>query len=197
MQLFQQNYDLQAKVAELQQLAELSQMTRLQNDAEQTNTRKLKNEQLENQMQNLKLELANAIAMKVDTDEACRESIKKYDQQNVELHAIQELYKNATAEIASLKAQNESARRELEHTKYVMAEQTSVIQAQVRYWNFFFKKNVIYQTLPTKGCRRNTFFNCYSCFHFSNFQFHSVTCTVKISNLSESNVKRWLRSVNK
>lgn len=135
MQLFQQNYDLQAKVAELQHLAELSRKTRLQNDAEQINALKSRNDQLENQMQNLKLELANAIAMKVDTDEAHRESIKQYDQQNVEVLAIQELYKNATAEIASLKAQNEGLRRELEQMKTVTADcrdQINVIQAQVR-----------------------------------------------------------------
>lgn len=134
-QLFQQNYDLQAKVAELQHLAELSRKTRLQNDAEQINALKSKNEQLEGQLQNLKLELANAIAMKVDTDEAHRESIKQNDQQNVKLLAIQELYKNATAEIASLKAQSDGPRRELEQIKSVAADyqdQINVLQAQVR-----------------------------------------------------------------
>lgn len=121
-------------MAELQHLAELSRKTRLQNDEEQINALKSKNAELENQMQNLKLELANAIAVKVDTDEAYCENIKKYDRQNVELLAIQELYKNATAEIASLKAQNDGLRRELEHTENAMAEcreQTNVIQAQV------------------------------------------------------------------
>lgn len=122
-------------MAELQHLAELSRKTRLQNDAEQINAFKTKNEQLEGLMQNLKLELANAIAMKVDTDEAHRESIKQYDRQNVELLAIQELYKNATAEIASLKAQNDGLRREIEQTKNVIADdhdQINVLQAQVR-----------------------------------------------------------------
>lgn len=135
MQLFQQNYDLQAKVAELQHLAELSRKTRLQSDAEQINALKSKNDQFENQMQNLKLELANSIAMKIDTDEAHRESIKRFDRQNVELLAIQELYKNATVEIAALKAQNEGTRRELEQTKTMVADyhdQINVIQAQVR-----------------------------------------------------------------
>lgn len=135
MQLFQQNYDLQAKVAELQHLAELSRKTRLQNDAEQINALKSKNDQFENQMQNLKLELANSIAMKIDTDEAHRESIKRFDRQNVELLAIQELYKNATVEIAALKAQNEGTRRELEQTKTMVVDyhdQINVIQAQVR-----------------------------------------------------------------
>lgn len=118
-------------MTELQHLAELAR----QNDAEQINGLKSKNTQLECQLQNLKLELANAIAMKVDTDEAHRESIKQYDRQNVELLAIQELYKNATAEIATLKAQNDGLRREIEQTKNEMAEhqeQINVLQAQVR-----------------------------------------------------------------
>lgn len=122
-------------MAELQHLAELSRKTRLQNDAEQINALKSKNEQLEGQLQNLKLELANAIAMKVDTDEAHRESIKQNDQQNVKLLAIQELYKNATAEIASLKAQSDGPRREIEQIKSVAADyqdQINVLQAQVR-----------------------------------------------------------------
>lgn len=129
-ELFQQNYDLQAKVAELQHLAELSRKTRLQTDQEQINLLQSKNEQLENQMQNLKLELANAIATKVDTDEAYHESKKQCDRQNVELLAIRELYKNASTEIATLKAQNDGLRRELEHTKTTMEEQKNVIQAQ-------------------------------------------------------------------
>lgn len=117
-------------MAELQHLAELSR----NNDAEQINAFKSKNEQLEGMMQNLKLELANAIAMKVDTDEAHRESIKQCDRQNVEVLAIQELYKNATAEIASLKAQNDGLRREIEQTKNVITDQhdqINVLRAQV------------------------------------------------------------------
>lgn len=133
-------------MAELQNLAELSRKTRLQNDEEQINALKSQNEQLEIQMQNLKLELANAIAMKVDTDEAYDESITKYDRQNVELLAIQELYKNASAEIATLKAQSEGLRREIEHTSQVMTEcreQTNVIQAQVSYIKTL-KKNCLF-----------------------------------------------------
>lgn len=118
-------------MAELQHLAELSRKTRLQNDREQINALNAKNEQLENQLQILKLELANAIATKVDTDEAYRECVKQCDQQNVELLAIRELFKNASAEIASLKGQNDGLRRELEHTQNTMDERTNVIQAQV------------------------------------------------------------------
>lgn len=118
-------------MAELQQLAELSRKTHSQNDQEQITILKSQNKQLENEMQNLKLELANAIATKVDTDEAYRESVKQCDQQNVELRAIRELYKNASAEIATLKTQNEGLRHEVEQTKSTMEERSNVIQAQV------------------------------------------------------------------
>lgn len=122
---------MQAKVAELQQLAELSRKTHLHNDQAQIDALNLKNEQLENQVQNLKFELANVIATKVDTDESYRESVKKCDQQTVELLAIRELFRNASAEVASLKGQNDDLRRTVEHTKDTMADEINVIQAQV------------------------------------------------------------------
>lgn len=135
-QLFLQNHDLQGKVAELQHLAELSRKMRNDIKDEQMLDAKLKNEQLEKQVQTLKSELANTIAMNVETDEAYRESVQKSEKLQVELIAIQKLFKNASAEIATLKAQNECLRRELEHTKLKVIEcrdNANIIQTQVNY----------------------------------------------------------------
>lgn len=117
-----QNHDLQGKVAELQHLADLNRKARIHSEEEQMITDKLKNEQLQKQVQSLKLELANTIALNVDTDEAYRENVKKGEKLQVELVAIQELYKNASAEIASLRAQNDHLRRDLEKTNSLVAE---------------------------------------------------------------------------
>lgn len=88
---------------------------------------KLEKEQLENQIQSLKLELANSIAMNVEIEEANQETKMK-------LVAIQELFKNASAEIANLKMKNECLQRELEKTKALATEyreNANVIQTQV------------------------------------------------------------------
>lgn len=120
IQLFHQNFDLQAKVAELQQLAELSRKTCLQNEQTLLMTEKLEKEQLEKQIQSLKLELANTIAMNVEIEEAHQETKGQL--------------KSATAEIANLKKRNESLQRELDETKALETqyrEKASVIQTQV------------------------------------------------------------------
>lgn len=133
-QLFLQNHDLQSKVAELQHLAELSRKSRIDGKDEQILAEKLKNEQLEKQVNALKSELANTIALNVESDEAFRENVQKCDKLQVELVVIQELYKNASIEIATLKAQNECLRRDLEKTKTLVGEwreNANVIQTQV------------------------------------------------------------------
>lgn len=126
-QLFHQNYDLQAKVAELQHLAELSRKTCMQNEQDLFVTEKLEKKQLEKQIESLKSELANSIAMNVEIEEAHQDT-------KVKLVAIQELFKNATAEIANLKKKNEDLQRDLVGTKALAneyRENVSVIQTQV------------------------------------------------------------------
>lgn len=136
--LFHQNHDLQDKVAELQHLAELNRKARIESEGKKTSADDTKIEQLEKQVRNLKLELASKIALNVETDEAYRENVKKCERLEVELVAIQGLYKNASAEIASLKAQNDCLRHDLEKTKSLAVdyqENTNVIQTQVMYFS--------------------------------------------------------------
>lgn len=111
----------------MQHLAELSRKTCLQSEENLLITEKLEKEQLKNQIQCLKSELANAIAMNVEIEEANQET-------KVTLTAIQELFKNATAEIANLKKRNECLQRELGESKALATEfreNASVLQTQV------------------------------------------------------------------
>ncbi|XP_055307839.1 NF-kappa-B essential modulator isoform X2 [Sitodiplosis mosellana] len=125
-ELFHQNYDLQAKVAELQHLAELSRKTCIQTEKNLLITDKFEKEELEKQIQSLKLELANTIATNVEIEEAHQET-------KVKLVAIQELFKNSTAEIANLKKKNECLQRDLDETKALASqycENMNMIQTQ-------------------------------------------------------------------
>lgn len=125
--MFHQNHDLQAKVAELQQLAELSRTKCVQTEKNLLIADKFEKEQLEKQIQSLKLELANTIATNVEIGEAHEES-------KVKLVAIQELFKNATAEIANLKKKNDCLQRDLNETKALVSqyrENVNIIQTQV------------------------------------------------------------------
>lgn len=90
-------------------------------------TDKFEKEQLEKQIQSLKLELANTIATNVELGEAHQEL-------EVKLVAIQELFKNATAEIANLKKKNDCLQRDLDETKALASEYREngkIIQTQV------------------------------------------------------------------
>lgn len=125
---------MQAKVAELQHLAELSRETQVSNKEECLHEIFEKNKQLEKQLQSLRLELANTIALNVETDEAYQESVQKYEKQSIEVFAVQELYKNASSEIASLKLENERLQRSLKQSDALITEyreNINVIQAQV------------------------------------------------------------------
>lgn len=125
---------MQTKVEELQHLAELSRKTREEGEEEQLTAHNLEKERLVKQIQNLKLELANTIAMNVESDEANRESAKRCEKLSFELDAIQKLYRNATAEIVSLKSKNECLQRDLDQARALadeFRETTNIIQAQV------------------------------------------------------------------
>lgn len=99
----------------------------MQNEQDLLVNEKLEKNQLEKQIESLKLELANSIAMNVEIEEIHQDT-------KVKLVAIQELFKNATAEIANLKKKNEDLQRDLVETKALAneyRENVSVIQTQV------------------------------------------------------------------
>lgn len=111
----------------MQHLANLSRKTCIQSEQDRLSTANVEKEYLEKQIQSLKLELANAIVKNVETEEA-------HDEANIKLFAIQELFKNATTDIAALKNKNECLQRELEEAKVLITEyrqSSSVIRAQV------------------------------------------------------------------
>lgn len=127
MQLFQQNYDLQTKVAELQHLAEMNRKPCINNEKEIHVYEISEKREFEQQIKCLKLELANSIATNVEYDEAIRET-------NIKLVAAQELYKNSSAEIAAFKVKNGSLQIDLDKAKAQAVEfrdNVKVIQAQV------------------------------------------------------------------
>lgn len=126
-------------MAELQHLAELSSEACIKGEKERQSQQNAENQKLEKEIQSLKSELANAIAMNVEVDEVTRET-------NVKLTAIQELYKNSTVEIANLKAQNERLLRDLEKEKSLVSElreNSKLVQTQVNknFGKFIFNNN--------------------------------------------------------
>lgn len=105
-----------------------------QDELKRLNADKWKIEQYEQQIKCLKLELAGKIALTVELDETNHEKDAKCEQLQIELLAIQKLYKNSSEEIASLKSQNECLQRSLEQSRTLAVkyqENANVIQAQV------------------------------------------------------------------
>lgn len=144
-EVFQQNYDLQVKVDELQHLAELSCRTcmPIQNDVVN-----LDKEPLEKQIQSLKFELAKKISINVEIEEA-------QEEMKVKLAAIQQLSQNLTAETADLKKKNENLQRELLRAKLLVneyREKASVIQAQVQKFKLLLENMMIYYSFFSVMC---------------------------------------------
>lgn len=114
-------------MVELQHLAELSSKACINGEKERHDKQNDEKRVLEKEVHNLKSELATTIAMNVEMEEVNRET-------TIKLTAIQELYKNSTAENANLKAHNERLQRELEQAKSLIGElqeSAKFVQAQV------------------------------------------------------------------
>lgn len=154
-QLFKQNHELQEKIDELQQLAELS---RQQNDQIRLNTQKTETSRFEAEIRELKLQLAGAIANNVELDEIRKENEERL---KVELTASQSLYKNATEEIAKLKMQTETAKEDLNRAKHLVEkyrEELDIVGAQVC---FLIKK---FKNTLNMGVEK-PFISCFLTFH--------------------------------
>lgn len=124
-------------MAELQHLAELSSEACRKLEKEKLDKQNEGKQKMEKEIKDLKSELANTIASNVELDETNREL-------NVKLTAIQELYKNATGEIANLKSQNDRLQNDLEHKDALikdLIENQKLIQAQVN-------QIIPYQSVP-------------------------------------------------
>lgn len=132
--MFQQNNDLQEKVAELQKLAELNRTSGLQAEKIRSDGINKGMEQKDKQILELKSELANVIASKVELDEINRENIEKWKSLQIELTAVQGLYRNASEENGKVMIQNENLKQDIIQSKKLIAkyrEEIDVIQTQV------------------------------------------------------------------
>lgn len=132
--MFHQNNDLQEKVAELQKLAELNRSSGLQAEKIRSDVMNQEIEHKEKQILELKSELANVIASKVELDEINRENIEKWKNLQIELTAVQGLYRNASEDNGKLMIQNENLKQDVIQSKKLIAkyrEEIDVIQTQV------------------------------------------------------------------
>lgn len=93
--------------------------------------------ELEARVQNLQIELSNAIAEKLEHDDMKKTYIDEIDCVQVNLVATEELFKVAKAETLELKAENVTLKQDvkrLENTSTVQQEELNVIKAQVKYY---------------------------------------------------------------
>lgn len=174
LQLFQQNHELHGKVAELQQLAELSRETHVEREKERLNAMSSEKEQRERQIENLRSELATAIGANVELEE----NIKQYEKLKLDYIELDKICKESTSEIASLKTQNEKLRQDLEKTTALVTEfreNAHVNRAQVIF-GFYYKEKLDIVS-----------------FHFISF---SVKFSDTILSWNASNAKKWFLSEN-
>lgn len=139
--MFHQNNDLQEKVAELQKLAELNRSSGLQAEKIRSDVMNQEIEHKEKQISELKSELANVIASKVELDEINRENIEKWKNLQIELTAVQGLYRNASEDNGKLMIQNENLKQDVIQSKKLIAkyrEEIDVIQTQVNIIIYYF-----------------------------------------------------------
>lgn len=126
-------------MAELQKLAELSRKSFLQSEQNRNVADKSETERLARQVNELKTEMANVIASKVECEEIHQENVEKCAQLQVELVAIQTLYKNANEDAITLRTKNEDLKKDLKQSKDLIAkyrDEIGAIQAQVRFLIF-------------------------------------------------------------
>lgn len=136
-QLIDENKELKQKLDELQ-LAEAAMPvetvpTPATNESE--NEAKKRCAELEALVQNLQVELSNAIAEKLEYEDMKKAYIDEIDCVQVNLVSTEELFKAAKAETMELKANNATLKQEVETLEKALAaqkEQMDVINAQVR-----------------------------------------------------------------
>lgn len=107
--------------------------------------------QLEARVQNLQIELSNAIAEKLENDDMKKTYIDEIDCVQVNLVATEELFKVAKAETMELKAENATLKQDvkkLENTSAAQLEELNVIKAQV---------NIIYFSCSIDGSIHDIF----------------------------------------
>lgn len=122
---------MQEKVAELQQLAELSRKSVFQAEENKMNSDKLEKERLHKEVIDLRKELSIVIASKVELEEIHQENLDKLQ---VELVASRKMYQISEDEIYKLKIQNENLRMDLKQTKDIISkyrDEICAVQAQV------------------------------------------------------------------
>lgn len=132
-QLTNQNVDLQQQLDDLQLLVEANRQQK-QISQSQSSDFAVEREQYQKQILELQNELSTIIAEKVETEDMRNVYIDELNCLRVNLTATEELYKNATAEIAVLKSQNATANQQLkenENRLKAQQEEIDVIKAQV------------------------------------------------------------------
>lgn len=136
-QLIDENKELKQKLNEIQ-LAEAAESeekvtTAAANESE--NEAKKRCAELESLVQNLQVELSNAIAEKLEYEDMKKTYIDEIDCVQVNLVSAEELFKAAKAETMELKADNATLKQEVETLEKALAaqkEQMDVINAQVK-----------------------------------------------------------------
>lgn len=103
---------------------------------ENDNEAKKRCAELEALVQNLQIELSNAIAEKLEYEDMKKTYIDEIDCVQVNLVATEELYKATKAESMELKAANATLEKELAGLKSAMGilqEEMNVVKAQVKF----------------------------------------------------------------
>lgn len=106
--------------------------------------------ELEALVQNLQIELSNAIAEKLEYEDTKKTYIDEIDCVQVNLVATEELYKATKAESMELKAANATLKQELDGLRSAMAilqEQMNVVKAQVKCYS------AIYSICRMRNCK--------------------------------------------
>lgn len=127
------------------QLDELRLTTNAQLDDEvataKTNEAKNRCDELKALVQNLQIELSNAIAEKLEYEDTKKTYIDEIDCIQVNLVATEELYKATKAETKELKAANATLKQELAGLKCAMdtlREEMNVVKAQVKCYSVIY-----------------------------------------------------------
>lgn len=134
-QLLDENKELKRKLDDLQSAKDT---TPVENVAATVEEAKNRCAEVEALLQNLQVELSNAIAEKLEVEDMKKTYVEEIDCVQVNLVATEELYKAAKAETMELKAANATLKQDLktmENTMAAQEEEMNVIRTQVEYYD--------------------------------------------------------------